>query len=84
METTHLCRSLAELRSKNLAIVEMPMVVAQLIQRFDMRFGEGYDSRKWEESLEDWFVLQSGELPVVLRSIAEDAFIQCGKYELCC
>ncbi len=53
---------------KNLAIVEMRMVVTLLMQKFDMRFAEGYDSRKWEENLEDWFVIKTGELPVVLSS----------------
>ena len=51
---------------KNLAIVEMRMVVALLVQKFDMRFADGYDSRKWEENLEDWFIVKTGELPVVL------------------
>ncbi|KLO08951.1 high nitrogen upregulated cytochrome P450 monooxygenase 2 [Schizopora paradoxa] len=53
---------------KNLAIVEMRMVVALLVQKFDMRFAEGYDQRKWEESIEDWLVVKTGELPVVLSS----------------
>ena len=51
---------------RNLALVEMRMVVALLIQRFEFRFAEGYDPRKWEEEIEDWMVTKLGELPVVL------------------
>ncbi|KAL5511138.1 hypothetical protein ACEPAH_4353 [Sanghuangporus vaninii] len=51
---------------KNLALLEMRMVVAFMVQRFDMKFAEGYNPRRWEEDLRDFFVMQVGELPVVL------------------
>ena len=51
---------------RNLALVEMRMVVALLMQRFEFRFAGGYDPRKWEEELEDWMVTKLGKLPVVL------------------
>ena len=53
---------------KNLAWMEMRMVVAAIVQRFDMKFAEGYDPRKWEEDLHDFIGMQVGKLPVALFS----------------
>lgn len=55
---------------KNLALMEMRMVVALMLQRFEMRFADGYDPRKWEAGLEDYFIVMNGKLPVVLTSRA--------------
>ncbi|EJD02378.1 high nitrogen upregulated cytochrome P450 monooxygenase 2 [Fomitiporia mediterranea MF3/22] len=52
---------------KNLAMLEMRMVVATLIQKFDMKLAEDYDPRKWEEDLQDYFIIKVGKLPVVLN-----------------
>ncbi|EJD01468.1 cytochrome P450 [Fomitiporia mediterranea MF3/22] len=49
-----------------LAMAELRMAVALLVQRFDMRFEEGYDPREWNDKLEDWFIMLTGKLPVVL------------------
>ncbi|KAH8118801.1 high nitrogen upregulated cytochrome P450 monooxygenase 2 [Phellopilus nigrolimitatus] len=51
---------------KNLALAEIRAVVALLLHRFEIRFADGYDPRRWEDELEDMFVLKVGELPVVL------------------
>lgn len=51
---------------KSLAYAEMRMVVALLIQRFDMCFADGYDPNRWENEIQDVFVSKLGELPVVL------------------
>jgi len=51
---------------KRLAIVEMQMVVALLVQRFDFSVAADYDLNKWEGAMEDWFVITVGELPVKL------------------
>ncbi|KAL5489841.1 hypothetical protein ACEPAI_4673 [Sanghuangporus weigelae] len=53
---------------KNLALMEMRMVVATIVQKFDMRFAEGYDPLKWEEDLKEFFVMKVGKLPVVLHA----------------
>ncbi|KAL5511174.1 hypothetical protein ACEPAH_4389 [Sanghuangporus vaninii] len=53
---------------KNLALMEMRIVVATIVQRFDMKFAEGYDPVKWEEELQDFFVMKVGKLPVVLHA----------------
>jgi len=51
---------------KNLALMEMRLVIATLMQRYSMRLQEGYDPRDWEAQLEDFFVAKVGKLPVVL------------------
>lgn len=42
------------------------MVVALLMQRFEIRSVRGYDPRRWEEETEKYFMLKKGKLPVVL------------------
>ncbi|KAL5532679.1 hypothetical protein ACEPAF_4453 [Sanghuangporus sanghuang] len=44
---------------KNLALLEMRMAVATIVQRFDMKFASGYDPCKREEDLQDFYI----ELP---------------------
>ena len=51
-----------------MALMEMRMVVATLVQKFDMKFAEGYDTRKWADDLKDYFSTTVGELPVVLHA----------------
>ncbi|KAI5124823.1 hypothetical protein M0805_005453 [Coniferiporia weirii] len=58
----------ANCAGRNLAIHELRVVVALMMQRFDMRIEDGYDPRDWEEKLQDWFVMKIGPLPVVLTS----------------
>ncbi|KAJ7146770.1 cytochrome P450 [Mycena epipterygia] len=53
---------------KNLAMLEIRMVVAYLMQAFEIRFVDGYDKRRWEADLKDYFVMQKGSLPIVLVS----------------
>ncbi|KAG6808992.1 hypothetical protein H0H92_002067, partial [Tricholoma furcatifolium] len=51
---------------KNLAWMEMRMLVCLLLQRYEMRFEQGYDPNRWEEEMCDYFVMMKGKLPVVL------------------
>ena len=51
---------------KRLAIVEMQMVVALLVWRFDFSAATDCDLNKWEAAMQDWFVTEVGELPVEL------------------
>ena len=44
------------------------MAVAAIVQKFDVKFAEGYNPHRWEEDLHDFFVMQIEELPVVLHS----------------
>ena len=56
----------ANCAGKNLALAEMRMVTALLMQRFDIRFAPGYDVSRWEREFVDLFVLKPSELPVVI------------------
>ncbi|KAJ7097746.1 cytochrome P450 [Mycena belliarum] len=51
---------------RSLAMLEMRMVVAFVMQGYEMRFADGYDEGRWEAELKDYFVMQKGSLPVVL------------------
>ncbi|KAL5497722.1 hypothetical protein ACEPAH_2653 [Sanghuangporus vaninii] len=52
---------------KNLALLEMRMVVAAIVQKFDIKFTADYDPRKWDEELQEFLVMSVGKLPVVLN-----------------
>jgi len=42
------------------------MVICVLMQKFDMRFEDGFDVKSWEVDMLDYFVTIKGKLPVVL------------------
>jgi cytochrome P450 len=52
---------------KALAYQEMRIVVCMLIRAFDMQFAPAYDPSQWEEDLQDFMVIGTGKLPVVLK-----------------
>ena len=56
----------ANCAGKALAILEMRIVVALLMQKFEMRLADGYDTSLWDKQLRDFFVFETGELPIVL------------------
>lgn len=51
---------------KSLALVEMRMVEALLVQRFNMVLEPSYDPSRWESDMEDWLVATKGRLPVIM------------------
>ena len=51
---------------KNLALLQMRVVVCTLVRRFDMQLSPGYEPWRWEDELHDWLVFTKGQLPVVL------------------
>lgn len=51
---------------KNLAWMEMRMLICLMVQRFDFRFKDGYDSGRWGGDVLDYFVTLKGNLPTVL------------------
>ncbi|KAJ6457611.1 cytochrome P450 [Mycena sanguinolenta] len=51
---------------KNLAMLEIRMVVVYIMQAFKLQFSDGYDTYRWEHDLKDYFVMQKGSLPVNL------------------
>ncbi|KAL5520928.1 hypothetical protein ACEPAF_2931 [Sanghuangporus sanghuang] len=52
---------------KNLALLEMRMVVAAIVQKFDIRFAADYDPQKWDEELQAFMAMSVGKLPVALN-----------------
>lgn len=55
---------------KNLALMELRVTAASVMQRFDMKVAEGFDLAGWENSLQDCFVVKKGALPVNLTARA--------------
>ena len=52
---------------KNLALLEMRVVLCWLFQRFDVRFAaQGVEGDSWEESLEDYYIVHKGKMFVEL------------------
>lgn len=53
---------------KNLALFEMRLVVSYLVCFFNVcgDAAAGYDPARWDGDLQDWFMLRTGRLPVVL------------------
>jgi cytochrome P450 len=51
-----------------LAKREMMMVVSLLLQKFDMRFEEGFDASNWDYGLLDQLVFKKPALPLVLTA----------------
>jgi cytochrome P450 len=51
---------------KNLAYLEMRMLVCSIMHKFDLRFEDGYRAKRYEEEMGDFFVMMRGRLPVVL------------------
>ncbi|KAF9484551.1 high nitrogen upregulated cytochrome P450 monooxygenase 2 [Pholiota conissans] len=52
---------------KGLALLELRVVVATLVHKFDMELKPGYDTTDWEKKLDCYFVLTRGVLPVELK-----------------
>ncbi|KAJ7255067.1 cytochrome P450 [Mycena haematopus] len=55
----------SELCREELAMLEIRMVVAYMMQAFEMQFGDGYDKQRWEADLKDYLVMQKSSLPVI-------------------
>ncbi|KAI0706670.1 high nitrogen upregulated cytochrome P450 monooxygenase 2 [Earliella scabrosa] len=52
---------------KNLALLEMRMVVCALVQRFEVRLEEGWDVRRFGREYRDHYIAAMAELPVRLE-----------------
>jgi cytochrome P450 len=52
---------------KNLAMVEMRMVVDLLVTQFDMQLSSSYDPTDWDREQVNFSALKNGRLPVILR-----------------
>lgn len=51
---------------KNLALLEMRMVLCGIMQKFKLEFEGGWDHTLWLKDLKDVFVSRMGRLPVVI------------------
>jgi cytochrome P450 len=51
---------------KTLAQMEMRIVAASVVQKFDMEVACGYDIEQWDKDLQDFYVYMAGPLPVRL------------------
>ncbi|KAF8640255.1 hypothetical protein AX16_010150 [Volvariella volvacea WC 439] len=51
---------------KNLAMMEMRMMVCLMLKTFDMQLEKGYDPQIWHDQVKDYFITVRGKLPVVL------------------
>ncbi len=50
---------------------EMMMLTSLLVQRFDMRFAQGFDSAAWPLGILDRFITTRPNLPVVMTPRAQ-------------
>ena len=51
---------------KNMALLEMKIVICHLMQRLELRLAPGWDPTEWDRTLKAYFVMQTGELPVIV------------------
>ena len=56
---------------RQLAWMEMRMVISAMVQKFDMAFAEGFDQDGWLGTLEDHFISTRGPLMVKLTARSE-------------
>ena len=52
---------------KNLAVLEMKMLLVHMLQKLELRFKEGFDPAGWERTMQDRYTVVLGELPVVVE-----------------
>jgi cytochrome P450 len=52
---------------KNLALLEMKIVLTHMMQKLNIRLQDGYNPEDWLEQMEDKFVLKTGSLPIIVE-----------------
>ncbi|KAF8998289.1 cytochrome P450 [Cyathus striatus] len=52
---------------KLLGQLELRLVLATLVQKFDFEFRKGWDVGEWDAHLDDYFLFEKGVLPVVVH-----------------
>jgi cytochrome P450 len=57
---------------KNLAWMELRMVITLMASRFDLAFEPGYDPLRWYDDICDYFITVKGELPARLSVRRKD------------
>lgn len=56
----------ANCAGKNLAWMEMRMVIVLILRRLDIRLEDGYDPKRWYSDIKDQFVTMKGVLPTIM------------------
>lgn len=51
---------------KNMALLEMRIVICHLMQCLDLRLADGWDPAEWDEHITERFTIMVGKLPVVV------------------
>ncbi|KAH9477825.1 Cytochrome P450 monooxygenase orf5 [Psilocybe cubensis] len=51
---------------KNLAYLEMRMVICMIMHQLDLKLEEGYEKGRWAEDVKDYFITLKGPLPAVV------------------
>lgn len=51
---------------KNMALLEMKILVCHLVQRLNLRLADGWDTAEWDRNIEERFVMRVGKLPVIV------------------
>lgn len=51
---------------KNLAMLEMKMLLCHTVQQLEFSIDEKWDVNEWEKEMYDFFVMKKGKLPVVV------------------
>lgn len=51
---------------KNLAYMEMRMVICLILQQVDLKLEEGYNHGQWAADVKDYFITLKGPLPAVV------------------
>lgn len=52
---------------KNVAMQEMRTLLCHLMHTLNFRFPDGYDPKKFEDSMEDQFAFKLDKLPVIVE-----------------
>ena len=61
-------RGLQSCPGRNLALMELRMVLGRVAAHFDMAFAPGFDVEAWDRSAQDRFVLHVFPLPIVFKA----------------
>lgn len=64
-------RGLQSCPGRNLAFMELRMVLSRVATHFDMAFAPGFDVEAWDQSAQDRFVLHVFPLPIIFKARGE-------------
>lgn len=46
---------------------EMKMLLCHMLQQVSVRFADGYDPNEWDRKVRDFFTMDVGRLPVMVK-----------------